>query len=463
MQQGQSGSWQFTLPFTANQGGGSYLFLFYLFLGHLSRWTGLSLIVVYHLARVIGVVWLAYLVRNYMHKLFGQSSTTALYATILALFGSGLGFLVLPFGYLTSDFVTPEAYPFLSALTNPHFPISIAMMLSLFLLSTGESNYQNNFLLFFLAVALALIQPFGVVIVLLVCAFNTLWTWWVGAGLNLVPVVEISLGGLPIMLYQATVVLTDRNLYIWNSQNQTPSPPLWDVILSLSPAVLLGFGAVIFSLREKLPNGIQRITILWLVLGLLFVYLPFNLQRRFLLGLYVPASALAVFAIAALHSRGKVRFSRRILPVLMTLSFGSNLIFLAILGTGISQRSPTYYLSSTESEALEWLGDAAPPQSVILASPESSILIPEITGLRIVYAHPYETVNAAENETSVMDFYTGRMTYEQSLDFLNEKSVDYVLFGPRERAIGEPQVLGTFLLLYQKDDIAIYTIPEQLP
>ena len=40
MQQGASGSWRFTLPFTPEPGEGAYLFLFYLALGHLCRLTG---------------------------------------------------------------------------------------------------------------------------------------------------------------------------------------------------------------------------------------------------------------------------------------------------------------------------------------------------------------------------------------------------------------------------------------
>ena len=42
MYEGLMGQWRFTLPYTAEPGQGAYLFLFYLFLGHLARWTGLS-------------------------------------------------------------------------------------------------------------------------------------------------------------------------------------------------------------------------------------------------------------------------------------------------------------------------------------------------------------------------------------------------------------------------------------
>ena len=52
MYEGWNGSWRFTLPYTAEPGQGGYIFLFYLFLGHLARWLGLPLLIVYHAARL---------------------------------------------------------------------------------------------------------------------------------------------------------------------------------------------------------------------------------------------------------------------------------------------------------------------------------------------------------------------------------------------------------------------------
>src|SRR4030067_1335383 len=53
MYQGWQGNWQFRLPFTADPGEGDYLFLYYLMLGHLARLDGLSLLLTFHLARLV--------------------------------------------------------------------------------------------------------------------------------------------------------------------------------------------------------------------------------------------------------------------------------------------------------------------------------------------------------------------------------------------------------------------------
>ena len=53
MYEGWRGDWRFTLPFTAQRGQGTFIYPFYIFLGHLARWLDLSLPFVYHLARLL--------------------------------------------------------------------------------------------------------------------------------------------------------------------------------------------------------------------------------------------------------------------------------------------------------------------------------------------------------------------------------------------------------------------------
>ena len=70
MQQGWQGNWRFTLPYTADSGGGAYLFVFYLGLGHLARIFNLSNIVVFHLARLLGAILLLWTMWRYFGRDF---------------------------------------------------------------------------------------------------------------------------------------------------------------------------------------------------------------------------------------------------------------------------------------------------------------------------------------------------------------------------------------------------------
>ena len=59
---------------------------------------------------------------------------------LIVILGSGLGWIAAFFQQSTSDLWVAEAYPFLSAYTNPHFPLAIALMLFLLILSERENQ-----------------------------------------------------------------------------------------------------------------------------------------------------------------------------------------------------------------------------------------------------------------------------------------------------------------------------------
>ncbi|MGW8250826.1 MAG: hypothetical protein ACWGO1_09310, partial [Anaerolineales bacterium] len=128
MYQGFLGDWQFRLPYTADPGRGAYLFMFYLFLGHAARVLGLSLAVVYHATRVAGALIMLLAIYRFCTALLPDRRLVVL-AFVLTSLGSGLGWLALPFGAFTADFWVAEAYPFLSAYANPHFPLALGLLL----------------------------------------------------------------------------------------------------------------------------------------------------------------------------------------------------------------------------------------------------------------------------------------------------------------------------------------------
>src|SRR5574340_1449277 len=74
MHLGWSGEWQFSLPFSAEQTQGGYLFLFYIFLGHLAKWFGLPLLLTFHLTRVIGAIVLCLVLARFIRVYLADSN-----------------------------------------------------------------------------------------------------------------------------------------------------------------------------------------------------------------------------------------------------------------------------------------------------------------------------------------------------------------------------------------------------
>jgi hypothetical protein len=457
--QGWRGDLRFTLPFTSDPGNGGYLNLYYLFLGHLARFTGISLIWVFHLARLLGAVCMFVALQRFLCTTI-TSERWHLWAFTLSCLGLGMGWLVFATGVLTSDFWVAEAYPFLSAYTNPHFPLSLALLLYLLTLPAAiyqgaPHRWRDSWKLGSAAFLLSLLSPFGIVIAQLVLGGLLLWEMiaevYAGRGqgkdraalLQLVrssttiqtliySLVWISICGMPMLFYDLWIVRVDPQLAAWNAQNLTLTPPVWDVLLALLPVLLLALPGAWWAIKDHRREA--RLLLVWVIAVALMIYAPFGLQRRFLIGLYVPLAALAAYGLEALAARFSLPVARRLAVLTLVLTLPTLMLSLLLGLFGIQTHDPAFYLSRAEAQALAWLEGNTPVEALVLAAPDTGLLIPAYTGRRVLYGHPYETVNADEEKAQVTEFFQGNLA--SPADFLSQRAVSYIFYGPRERKLG---------------------------
>lgn len=481
MYQGWRGDWRFTLPYTAQPGSGGYLFLFYLFLGHLARWVNLPLLLVFHLFRVVGTGAML-LALFYFFKATLVEARLYIPAFALAALGSGLGWLLLPFGAFTSDYWVAETYPFLSAYANPHFAIGLALLLWI-LANHARSRrpaLKDRLLIVLAALGLSVISPFGVVIALVVSGIELLWIFWqryAGKGLSAMdfwglvwpePFLWILIGGAPLSIYDFWVVRVDPILAGWNLQNLTPSPPLWDTLVSLSPVLLLALLTIwmLFRNRDQGISKGQRLLIIWALAGLLLLYAPFGLQRRFMMGLYIPLVGLAMIGLMELAARTRKRMSFLFIMVFL-LALPTNLLVLLAAQHGAQTHDSQIYLTRGESLALGWIEKNTPAGALVLASPQTGLLIPAHTGRRVIYGHPFETVNAEVEKNLLNQWFGGGKTLnvtargtQQPQEFLDQRQVDYIFLGPREQELGGLPAGLRLTEVYRAEGVAVYAVPH---
>lgn len=311
MYQGWRGDWRYTLPYSAEPGQGAYLFLFYILLGHIARWFGLSRILVFHVARLVCAGMMVFALFQFF-KTFRKGDHNRELIFSLLLFGSGLGWLAFPFGLVLSDLWVAETYPFLSAYANPHFPLGLSLILWLLLITYKEMRndipvrlemrdgiFKKAIPTLLLSLILSIVAPFGIVIVLVVLVgimVVTLIQHFAAnrsggeAGLSsidpppvkkwMTPPIQmliwqtlwVFLGGGLVLLYEIGVAMMDPVLAGWNAQNLTPSPPMWDLALSLSPALVL---AILSGWRLFRNNGSgEWVFLIWAGLGMVLLYMP---------------------------------------------------------------------------------------------------------------------------------------------------------------------------------------------
>jgi hypothetical protein len=469
IRQGYSGSWLFRLPYTSEPQSGAYLFLLHLGVGHVTRWTGMPLIVSYHLLRLAGGVVMLLGLYSLASRVTAEAGERRA-AFLLAGVGSGLGWLMSLLGLATADLWVSEAFPAYSLLANAHFPLAIGLMCLIASAGVGVASpstrggetRQDALLsgvgMVAAAVALGVIQPFGLVPVFGgLAAMLTARTvrqrrvpwpavlWTAGA----------AIAALPYPLYMQWAIRTDPVLAVWNSQNLTPSPPLWDWLLSYGLVLALAIPGVLVAARKRTDAA-------WLLLGWLGVtfvgmYLPLPLQRRLSLGLGVSIGLLAGLGwwqVLRKRVPGRLRLlTQRTIVGLSAMTP----VFLAVAASLTAlQGAGLFYLTDGEWAALSWLGENAESDAVVLCSPEMGIFVPAWAGARVVYGHPFETVDAERREAQVLAYFAGEMDSAEHDLLLEDARVSFVVVGPRERALGD--VLPSGELVFQSEDTSIYHV-----
>ncbi len=432
MRQGERGNWLFHLPYTPEEHEGAFVFAFYLFLGRISR--GFPLILTYHMARVIAGFFLlvvAYLFSSIFLRDIASSRT----AFLLIGLSSGIGWSLLPFGIITSDLWVPEAITFYSIFVNPHFPLAVALMLLTFALVTRWFFKSSLALACLTSLLLALVQPLCVLTlfavltsyILLLTLKHRRFPWPETVGTFLTGLVTS-----PVIIYYLYVFATNTALRAWSAQNITLSPPLWDYAASYGLVLAFALAGIVCAIKTGEKADVFLLS--WVMVNAALLYLPFNLQRRLVTGLHIPFSILAT---KGLFQYILPRFKRKalLIGVLIVLTIPTNISVLFISLSGAAKNAPLLYLHKDEMEAMAWLLENTQPTDVVLASPGTSLFIPAWAGNRVIYGHPFETIDAERKRELAEIFFEEETSNGVREEIIRLHRVAYVFYGPREKEL----------------------------
>jgi len=461
MRQGYDGAWLFRLPFTATDDPDAFLFTYHIGLGHLARVIGLSLTAMYQLARVLGGWALLVTLYAWIARVF-DSAADRRRAWLFVALTSGLGWM----GIASSDVAIPESNTFFSILTNAHFAASTALMLILFMAALDGSWLRAAPA----AIGLAILQPFAPI-----AAFAALGMFlllrWVRQPSHLTPLpqtivtVVAGLSITPLMLYFFFAAQRDPILQGWAVQNFTPSPSPIEYLAGYGLMWLLTIPGARRALKRD--RDVDLLLVAWVIASVLLLYAPFPLQRRFSLGLHIPIVLLAMMGLksASVPSAAPLRggssrdashnWRKWLRGVVFIVSLPTTLLLLiATSSAAIRPPDPRLFFSAHESAAFDWLRGNLPHDSVVLAAPETGLFLPAWADTRVVYGHPFETVDAENVRARVERFFAGS---DDRSTLIQEYGVDYIFFGPREKRFGVPEV--DWQTVFSVGDVTIYRAP----
>ncbi|MDQ3810132.1 MAG: hypothetical protein M3336_07570 [Chloroflexota bacterium] len=302
--------------------------------------------------------------------------------------------------------------------------------------------------------ALSLSHPFNVPVLVCVLVAHAAWNgrqWWAPAAIA-------ALAGAPMGVYNALLFSREP---MWSAtygaQNAMPAPAPW--------ALPTDFGLVLIAAplawRAVLgwPTERRRFALLWIGLGLAWLYAPVPYQRRFGFGLQPMLAVLAAVGLwqvsARLHSRA---FNYAVVGAALATPM---LVYMALLASAASNSPSEVYLwSRAEARAARWLSERTTADDVVLAATEFANPLAGAIDGRVVHGHVVATLASPTKQALVERFFAADTPSPEREALLAESRATVVAFGPRERALGATNLAAQAPLeqIYDRDGVQLFRV-----
>ena len=457
MLSGFEGAWLFRSPYSTVEQSGVLAFLPYLMLGKASGGSHGQLVALYHLFRVLAIPALVLAVYRFS-SLFVENIPLRRWTVIIATIGGGLGWLLILLGEpvvagsLPLEFYSPETFGFLAIYGLPHLTLArAAMLLGFVWYLRDELRWRSGFALLFAGLIHSpeLLSSFAALAAhaIVVLGFGAHKTDWMKR------LARAVLPSVPLVAYLGYEALTDPYLQNWAAQNLilSPHPILYLLAFGIVlPAAFIGARSLLRRRRE-----VMLFPVAWAIVIPALAWAPLNIQRRLPEGGWVALAVLAAAGLATLEGGLRRRVGRVAIASLLIPS--SLLILAAGFELALNPREPAFR-PQEEVKAFGRLGQLAEPSAIVLATFETSNPLPAWAPVRVVAGHGPETAGLAELKPRIEDFFQVPETDEQRISLMRDERIAYVIYGPRERALGDwdPQEWECLDLLDSQGGYEVY-------
>ena len=433
MRQGWEGAWAWENRYTTEPSPAAYLFLFWIFLGHIAALLNLPLIVVFHLARIaaafalMGAAW-------FFTGHFIEDRSARRFAFFFCAVGLGMGYVIqaagqpVIFGHQTDtlDWRMPELTAFYSVLALPHFAWSgvfAALGVGLTLKAIQRQSLRLAVVGGAAWLGQASIHPQmpilmgGAVAIALVLRPAPRRSWVAAALAFAIPA--------PYILYSYFAFIGNPEVQRWTFHSKNALPPeTISLFFAIAPQLLLALTGVPGALRRRSREDLFLLA--WLLLIAAILYLPNpagDLRRRFLDGIYLPLDVLAARGMYELIlPRLRSARARALIPFsyVAFAAIGSAFLVLAPLAVAAQGQ---YTVTTAEYDGLTWLGTE--PKGRVLSMPGVGLYVPAYSPDTVYVGHYDETFDYLNKTQIALNVLTGKSDLQQ---FIEDNRIRYVVW-----------------------------------
>jgi len=428
-------------------------------MGNAARWTGMSPIAVFHVGRVLSVLFFLFSA-YFMVSLCLDTLFQRRFAVLLLVFGSGFGWIpwlvaqVSPFEYpLSYDVDGINVFGML--IGKPHFIRAFALVLLTYaLVLEGERTGRRRW--FVLSGLCALVhinmRPYIVPETYLLYTLFPILISIKEQKISFTRFANYAIAALiplPMVLYYVYLMYFGPLGPTWSHLDLAPPHFATYVLWYGMPFLLLfvcfeGFGRV----RHMRPTTI--LLVLWIMLsfGLAqsYPYLKGAYEAAYGMHL-VPPILVTVGPLRTIFGwlkRTRVYgslFGKNMSPetrkhivagVFILLCSLSNVVVLGTMFTRMSNCNHPFYISNDFYESMRWLDENSRYGDTVMATTRSGMYIPRFSGNRVFTGHFNLTVKFAEKNELAERFFGKRGDDQFKRRVVTEYNIRYVLVGPYE-------------------------------
>ncbi|PJA90813.1 MAG: hypothetical protein CO135_04035 [Candidatus Levybacteria bacterium CG_4_9_14_3_um_filter_35_16] len=468
IEQAKQGKILFENLFSSEPQTSSILRPSYLLIGNFAKIFNVSSIFTYNLFRILFSLTFCFILYKFLSRFF-ETEKKRLFAFSLILTSAGLGWLSFFFPLNSTDLWVPESITFMSFSEAPHFMLSQTLMLLgfyYFLEFTAKKKLLKLIYSFIFITFLTLEHPFNVIVIISSVVVYLLWTGYPRIKTLLIGAL-FSLG----LIFQFFFAYLNPTLKNWKEASlASPSPEQY----------LMGFGLLliftIFGIEQAFRNKDNELKILltWIFFTAILIYAPLNPQRRFLEGVHIPISLVAVFGIITIFSYLRKTLKENagfILPkiagfLIIILSLSSFFSIFRDFQT-IAKDNPKdyyYYLNPSEPEAMDLIKKRTNSNDVILSNWFYGNLIPGLTGRKVYVGHKYQTFEF-DNKVNKINSFLLEKNDKTALSFLQSNKISYIFLGVNDSMLKygfKPDKKPYLQKVYAKNGVFVYKVKSIL-